>query len=224
MIRWIRHVLAIASLSVLAPAFALNGFFAHGYGTQSKAMAGAGVALALDSLAPATNPAAIVWLGRRNDIGLSLFNPVRGHSVSGEPTGACASDTQCTFGLGPQNLDSGLELFPVPSFGLVRPWSERSAFDLSVYGSGGLNTDYDSGSATFGVPSGSGPPGQSVTTPGVFGAAMRVSISRSCSWCWPMRSASARMGPGASHRSSPASDSEQRGCATSPPSRPMRTT
>ncbi len=170
MIGWTRPALAIASLSLCVPAFALNGFFAHGYGTQSKAMAGAGVALALDSLAPATNPAAIVWLGRRNDIGLSLFNPVRGHSVSSEPTGACASETQCTFGLGPQNLDSGLELFPVPSFGLVRPLSDRSAFALSVYGSGGLNTDYDSGSATFGVPTGAVPPGQSVTVPGVFGA------------------------------------------------------
>lgn len=170
MIRWTPHALALASLILCAPAFALNGFFAHGYGTQSKAMAGAGVALALDSLAPATNPAAIVWLGARTDIGLSLFNPVRGHSASGEPTGACASQSQCTFGLGPQNLDSGLELFPVPSFGMVRPLSERSAWALSVYGSGGLNTDYDTGSATFGVPSGTVPPGQSVTSPGVFGS------------------------------------------------------
>lgn len=170
MIRWTPHALALASLILCAPAFALNGFFAHGYGTQSKAMAGSGVALALDSLAPATNPAAIVWLGARTDVGLSLFNPVRGHSASGEPTGACASQSQCTFGLGPQNLDSGLELFPVPSFGMVRPLSERSAWALSVYGSGGLNTDYDTGSATFGVPSGTAPPGQSVTSPGVFGS------------------------------------------------------
>lgn len=170
MIRWTPHALALASLILCAPAFALNGFFAHGYGTQSKAMAGSGVALALDSLAPATNPAAIVWLGARTDIGLSLFNPVRGHSASGEPTGSCASQSQCTFGLGPQNLDSGLELFSVPSFGISKPLSARSAWALSVYGSGGLNTDYDTGSATFGVPSGAVPPGQSVTSPGVFGS------------------------------------------------------
>lgn len=170
MFRCIHRVLALASLSLCAPAFALNGFFAHGYGTQSKAMAGASVALALDSLAPATNPAAIVWLGARTDVGLSLFNPVRGHSASGEPSGACASQTQCTFGLGPQNLDSGLELFPVPSFGWVRPLSEQAAVALSVYGSGGLNTDYDTGSATFGTPSGAVPPGQSVTSAGVFGS------------------------------------------------------
>lgn len=168
MIRWTRH--ALASLSLCAPAFALNGFFVHGYGTQSKAMAGTGVALALDSLAPATNPAAIVWLGARNDVALSLFNPVRGHSASGEPTGARASESPCTFGLGRQNLDSGLELFPVPSFGMGRPLSERSALALSVYGSGGLNTDYDTGSASFGVPAGAVPPGQSVTSPGAFGA------------------------------------------------------
>jgi long-chain fatty acid transport protein len=160
----------IVGLLATAPALALNGYFAHGYGTQSKAMAGTGVALALDSLAPATNPAAIAFLGRRNDAGLSLFNPVRGHRAVGDPTGACASAQQCTFGLGPQDLDSGLELFPIPHFGLVRPVSERAAIAFSLYGNGGLNTDYDSGSATFGVPAGTVSPGQSATAPGVFGA------------------------------------------------------
>jgi long-chain fatty acid transport protein len=164
-----RFALAATAMLATAPAFALNGFFAHGYGTQSKAMAGAGVALALDSLAPATNPAAIVFLGRRRDVGLSLFNPVRGHRAVGEPTGACANAQQCTFGLGPQDLDSGLELFPIPHFGLAQPLSDRAAFAFSVYGNGGLNTDYDSGRATFGVPAGTVPPGQSVTAPGVFG-------------------------------------------------------
>jgi long-chain fatty acid transport protein len=53
-------VLAAASALAVAaaPAQATNGDFAHGQGTHYKAMAGAGVALHLDSLAPATNPAA----------------------------------------------------------------------------------------------------------------------------------------------------------------------
>lgn len=171
MTRWFRCALATLGLTICAPAAALNGFFAHGYGTQSKAMAGVGVALALDSLSPATNPAAIASMGSRTDLGLALFNPVRGHSSSGMPTGACASDTQCTFGIGPQDVDSGLELFPVPSFGWVRPVSDRAAVALSVYGNGGLNTDYHAGSATYGVPAGNVPPGQPVTSRGVFGAA-----------------------------------------------------
>lgn len=161
---------ALLLSAVCAPALALNGFFAHGYGTQSKAMGGAGVALALDALAPATNPAAIVRLGRRTDAGLALFHPVRGYTASGTPSGACASAGECSFGLDPQSIDSGSELFPVPSFGLVRPISERAALGIAVFGNGGLNTDYTAGSATFGVPSGSVPPGQSASAPGVYGA------------------------------------------------------
>ena len=165
------RVIAVAVLAAIsAPALALNGFFAHGYGTQSKAMGGAGVALALDSLAPATNPAAIVRLGKRSDVGRALFHPVRGYTASGTPSGACASASACSFGLDPQSIDSGSELFPIPSFGIVRPISDRAALGLSVYGNGGLNTDYTAGSATYGVPSGSVPPGQSASTPGVYGA------------------------------------------------------
>jgi long-chain fatty acid transport protein len=38
-------------------AHASNGYFAHGYSIKNKGMAGAGVAVPLDSMAPATNPA-----------------------------------------------------------------------------------------------------------------------------------------------------------------------
>lgn len=168
--RCTRHILVVLLAAAGAPALALNGFFAHGYGTQSKAMGGAGVALALDALAPATNPAAIVRLGARSDVGLALFHPVRGYTASGTPSGACASASECSFGLDPSSIDSGSELFPVPSFGLVRPLSGHAAFGFSVYGNGGLNTDYTAGSATFGLASGSVPPGQSMTAPGVYGA------------------------------------------------------
>jgi len=58
-----------ASLCISASASATNGYFSHGFGTQSKAMAGAGVALSLDSLAPATNPAGLLDVGDRRDIG-----------------------------------------------------------------------------------------------------------------------------------------------------------
>ncbi|MGQ0503560.1 MAG: OmpP1/FadL family transporter [Panacagrimonas sp.] len=166
----IRLVAVATGLALCGSASALNGFFAHGYGTQSKAMGGAGVALALDGLTPATNPAGIAWLDSRNDVALSLFNPVRGYTATGTPTGACASATQCTFGIDPETRKSRRELFPVPSFGLVRPISDRSAWGLAVFGSGGLNTDYKDGSATFGVPTGTVPPGQRATASGVFGA------------------------------------------------------
>jgi hypothetical protein len=60
-------VLALAA----SPAFATNGYFSHGYGTPYKGMAGAGVALPLNSLAPATNPAAMAFLSPRWDASLA---------------------------------------------------------------------------------------------------------------------------------------------------------
>ncbi|WP_420468052.1 OmpP1/FadL family transporter [Panacagrimonas sp.] len=169
-----KHLLASAvaggTLLVCGPTWATNGYFAHGYGTQSKAMAGAGVALSLDSLTPATNPAGVAGLGGRIDAGASLFSPLRGHDVSGTASGACASAQQCTFGVGPQDIDSRNELFVIPHFGWLRVVSPQAVVGISVYGNGGLNTEYRRGSATFGVPQGEVPPGQAVTAPGVFGA------------------------------------------------------
>lgn len=158
------------SLCISSSALATNGYFAHGYGTQSKAMAGAGVALALDGLSAASNPAAVARLKRRTDLGLAAFMPQRGYTSQGTPTGACASAQQCTFGVGPQHIESGNELFPIPHFGLVRPISAQANWGLAVYGNGGLNTNYQGGTATFGVPMGSVPPGMSFTAPGTYGA------------------------------------------------------
>ena len=56
---------------------ATNGYWAHGYGTKSKAMAGAGAALPLDAMDAAQNPAKMVFLGNRLDFGVAAFLPER---------------------------------------------------------------------------------------------------------------------------------------------------
>ncbi|SDO82948.1 long-chain fatty acid transport protein [Halomonas shengliensis] len=78
-----KHTLLL--LAVLAPAQALatNGYFSHGYGTINQGMAGAGTALAQDSIAAATNPAGMAFVGNRADIGAELFSPRREYSVEG---------------------------------------------------------------------------------------------------------------------------------------------
>lgn len=168
-----QHIPGVAVAILLGafsvPAFAINGFFAHGYGTKSKAMAGVGVALSLDGLTPAANPAGLVDVDDRTDVDLSFFHPIRAHKVRGEPTGGCASNSECTFGIGPQDRDSGMELFFIPSLGLVRKIDGASSWAFSVYGNGGLNTEFHGGSATYGVPTDPVPPGSSVTTAGVYG-------------------------------------------------------
>lgn len=166
------HITAIlAALSLLGSgsAFASNGYFSHGYGTQSKAMAGTGVARSLDTLAPATNPAGLLGVEDGIDAGLGWFSPDRGYDVTGGPSGACLSAQQCTFGVGPASLRSDKDNFLIPHFGWKRALGESSAIGVAVYGNGGMNTRYVGGSATFGVPMGSVPPGIGVSMPGTFG-------------------------------------------------------
>ena len=164
------RALTLALAMALAfPAAATNGYFAHGYGTRSKAMAGTGVAQSLDTLAPATNPAGLAGVGEQVDVGAGWFSPDRGYEVSGAATGACLSPQQCTFGVGPDSRRSDKDFFVIPHFGIARKLDDDSTLGLAVYGNGGMNTRYVGGSATFGAPMGSVPPGTRVTLPGTFG-------------------------------------------------------
>lgn len=147
---------SIASLAVAAglfvaasPALATNGYFAHGYGTHYKAMAGAGVALHLDSLAPATNPAAMAFLAPRFDVSFSVFNPNRSYTVTGSPSGYPG-----TFGLTPGRVESDSRFFPVPGLGASWRAGENGAFGLALYGNGGMNTDWPTGTFYAGASTG----------------------------------------------------------------------
>lgn len=124
-------------ISLLLPmaAYATNGLYQHGYGVRANAMAGAGVALPLDALAAATNPAGTAMLGEHKDIGLALFSPDRNYTVNGAPSGGFPPFP------GPE-VESDSTLFAIPSFGWNRPLNEQSVFNISVYGNGGMNTDW----------------------------------------------------------------------------------
>ena len=96
---------AAAVLAVgAAPAFATNGYFAHGYGTHNNGMGGSGAALSMNTMAPATNPAALAFLGKRIDVGVAVFKPNRSYTVTGNPSGFPG-----TFGLTPQADGTFLE-------------------------------------------------------------------------------------------------------------------
>lgn len=125
---------------LLAPAvsaFATDGYFSHGYGTPYKAMAGAGVALSLHTLAPATNPAAAVFLDRQLDVSLAVFNPNREFAVFGAPSGFPG-----TFGLAPGTTESQQRFFPIPSLGVNWKLGGDAAFGIAAYGNGGMDTHY----------------------------------------------------------------------------------
>ena len=135
-------------LSVVSVASATNGYFTHGYSIKNKALAGAGVALPLDSLAASMNPAGMVSVGSRIDVGLTLFNPNREYTIKGSPSPPPA------FGLQPGTVESDSEWFVMPAFGYNRMMNERNSLGISIYGNGGMNTDYDTNTFYLSSPTG----------------------------------------------------------------------
>jgi len=140
MSRGIKKSLIALSVSgvLFAPsAFATNGYFSHGYSTAEKGLAGAGVAHSSDSLASATNPAGMVKVGSRFDVGAALFNPNRQYTIEGTPSGATGS-----FPLSPGTYESDHDLFLIPHVGYNTMIDSSSSWGIAAYGNGGMNTSY----------------------------------------------------------------------------------
>jgi len=124
---------AVAIALVSGSAFATNGYFAHGYGTKNKGMAGAGVALPQDAMAAATNPAGMVHVGDRMDVGIELFSPRRTATLPPNFFGP---------GYPGATADSEEELFLIPHFAYNKMLDDSRAIGIAVYGNGGMNTTY----------------------------------------------------------------------------------
>ena len=134
-----KHLIALSISGALAApsAYATNGYFGHGYSTAEKGLAGAGVAYSHDALASATNPAGLVKVGARLDVGAALFNPNRQYSVEGPPSGTLGS-----FPLGEGTFESDHTLFLIPHIAYNMMLDDTSAFGIAAYGNGGMNADY----------------------------------------------------------------------------------
>ena len=127
--------LAVVGLATISgAAFATNGYFSHGYGMKAKGMGGAGIAFGQDALAAATNPANMVLVGDRLDLGLDWFRPTR-ESVTGSVT----------------HDGNGKKDFLIPEFGYNKMLNKNMSLGVSVFGNGGMNTKYNSYNATAGA-------------------------------------------------------------------------
>jgi len=155
--------LTVSSALIAPSAFATNGYFAHGYSTAEKGLAGAGVAHSQDAMAIANNPAGIAGMGGRMDIGAAIFNPKRSYTVTGAPTENPPPNT--TFSLEEGTHDSNLDYFLIPHFAYNWKLDNDSSTAVALYGNGGMNTNYKTGSATFFDPNS----GTYVNPPGTFG-------------------------------------------------------
>lgn len=144
-------VTSLLGVLLAGPAQATNGYFSHGYSVAQRALGGAGTAYAVDALAPAINPANVVFTGQRFDLSVGLFSPRRWYTASERGPGAGPG----IFSIAPGEVRSERELFGIPAMAYAQPLDENSAWGLALYGNGGMNTDYRGHSARFaqGLPS-----------------------------------------------------------------------
>ena len=129
----------LAICAALAAAFApglasaTDGYYADGYGLKSKGRAGTGTAMATDAFGGANNPAAMVFVGNRIDFGVDLFSPRRE-----------AARTGSTAFINGQ-VESDSNYFLIPEFGYNTMINPNMSLGVTVYGNGGMNTDYPGG-------------------------------------------------------------------------------
>jgi len=136
-------LLAAATAAALAPfaVQATDGYFAHGYGMKGKGRGGASTAMASDAFGGATNPATMVWAGDRLDLGLDWFSPKRNAARSGSAGGVIDG-----------SAESGSTNFLIPELGYNKMLSPSMSLGVTVYGNGGMNTDYPGDTIAAGNP------------------------------------------------------------------------
>ncbi|MEY6433348.1 outer membrane protein transport protein [Thioalkalicoccus limnaeus] len=139
-----RNLLVASVVAALLPASAIatNGYFAHGWGAKSKAMAGVAVAFPQDTLVSAVNPAGLALVGQSLDVGIAFFSPSdRGYQANddfgrtpdGRPTGPFVT---------PGRYESRLDWFLIPNIGYNHVVDDRMTVGFSLVGNGGMNTKY----------------------------------------------------------------------------------
>ncbi len=121
---------------LMTPSFATDGYFATGYGAKQQGQGGAGVAHPGDSLATATNPAGMAWVGNRFDVGFTLFRPIRYGTITGNQLPVGYPDVNGTYDA------NRVKNFPIPEFGYNRMLSPKLAVGVAVFGNGGMNSSF----------------------------------------------------------------------------------
>lgn len=131
---------AVAAVAALfsSPALATEGYFSNGYGAVNKSMAGAGVALSMDAMSQASNPASLTGVDSQFTVDMSVFSPHRSHTVTGVPSGGAG-----TFPLNPGSYDSDRNYFLVPGMAGSYTIDDASAFGWAFYGNGGMNSTWN---------------------------------------------------------------------------------
>ncbi len=155
-LNWLTTIAVVTGLCAAGSAYATNGYFTHGIGTKNKAMAGSGIALPEDAIDVVNNPAVAPFVGDQLIVGAALFSPIRKYQTTDSLANGQCGPQGCAFTIGPNNIKSDSNYFVIPHIAKSWQLSNDSAWALSFYGRGGMNTDWNGGTATF-DPDGPGP-------------------------------------------------------------------
>jgi long-chain fatty acid transport protein len=136
---------ALAAAGVIGSqtAWATDGYFQHGYGMKSKGRGGASTAMTTDAYGGASNPATMVFVGNRVEVGLDWFRPNRSARREGSAGGTGFLD-------GSANGNES-ENFFIPEFAFNYMLQPKLSLGVTVYANGGMNTDYPGGQLDQGV-------------------------------------------------------------------------
>lgn len=137
-INTLRATVVAAVLATGSAAWATDGYFPHGFGMKAKGMGGAAVAVTDNAFAGINNPAGSVWAGNRADLGLDIFMPKRSAARSAPGFG----------GMLEGDVKSDGSAFPIPEFAYNAKIDDRKSWGVTVYGNGGMNTEYPGGNVT----------------------------------------------------------------------------
>lgn len=128
----IMSLLLGASVIAAPQAIATDGYFQYGIGARHSALGGAGLANVTDASGVVLNPAGIATLGGSElSVGLAIFSPRRKYTGGGQPGFTPVGE-----------VASNSNYFPVPNVSYVRSIDDTSSWALSMYGNGGMNTNY----------------------------------------------------------------------------------
>lgn len=134
----LRITAVAAVMATGSAAWATDGYFPHGFGMKSKGMGGAAVAVTDNAFAGINNPAASVWAGNRAELGLDIFMPKRSAARSAPGLG----------GMLEGDVQSDGSAFAVPEFAYNAKIDDQRSWGITVYGNGGMNTEYPGGNVT----------------------------------------------------------------------------
>src|SRR3990167_4509744 len=131
--------LMISGLLLSLSTWAANGAYDYGFSEITRGMGGAGSALPQDTLIAAINPAGMVDVGKRMDMGTMLYLPnIQYTAASIDTAGFSPSNVAVASG----KVRSSESLFVLPDFGMNLPINHKSALGVSVYSLAGFGAKW----------------------------------------------------------------------------------